>query len=72
MAGSGFSVGGGLLSSRGPIPRIVTVSYRNVEVHDALAALTGEDFGYEIESWRRWMSRNFNPNPEPVRRVPQP
>lgn len=69
---TGFNVGGGLMSSRGPIPRMVTVSYQNVEVRDALALLTTVDFGYEIDEWRQWMSRNFDPNPEPVRRVPQP
>ena len=24
--------------------------------------MTGQDFGYDIESWRHWVSREFNPN----------
>ena len=34
--------------------------------------LTGEDFGYDVEAWRRWVTRSFNPHPRPSRRVPQP
>ncbi len=47
-------------------------TYRNVEVLSALQKLTGEDFGYDMEAWRRWVTRSFNPNPRPSRRVPQP
>jgi hypothetical protein len=47
-------------------------TYRNVEVLGALQKLTGEDFGYDVEAWRRWVTRSFNPNPRPSRRVPQP
>jgi hypothetical protein len=55
-----------------PEPRVVPFTYRNVEVLAALVKLTGEDFGYDIELWRAWMSHKFNPNPKPSRRVPQP
>ena len=47
-------------------------TYRNVEVLSALQKLTGEDFGYDMEAWRRWVTRSFNPHPRPSRRVPQP
>ncbi len=47
-------------------------TYRNVEVLGALQKLTGQDFGYDIEAWRRWVTRSFNPHPNPSRRVPQP
>jgi hypothetical protein len=58
--------------SRGPVMQLVQVPYRNQEVHDALVTLTGKDFGYNIDAWRSWLSREFNPNPDPARRVPQP
>ena len=56
----------------GPEPKVVTFTYRNVEVLAALQRLTGQDFGYDVDSWRRWVARSFNPNPKPARRVPQP
>ncbi len=51
---------------------VETFSYRNVEVLGALQKLTGEDFGYDIAAWRRWVTRSYNPHPRPSRRVPQP
>jgi hypothetical protein len=51
---------------------IETFTYRNVEVLGALQKLTGEDFGYDVDAWRRWVTRSFNPHPNPRRRVPQP
>ena len=47
-------------------------TYRNVEVLVRLQKLTGEDFGYDVQAWRRWVTRSFNPHPRPSRRVPQP
>jgi hypothetical protein len=58
--------------SRGPEPRIVTLSYQNVEVLHALVQLTGRDFGYNIPAWRRWVSTSFRADEAPARRVPQP
>ncbi len=60
--------------SRSPVPepKVATFTYRNVEVLSALQKLTGQDFGYDIASWNRWVARSFNPNPKPARRVPQP
>jgi hypothetical protein len=52
--------------------QIIQVPYRNQEVHDALVTLTGKDFGYNIDAWKSWLARDFNPNPDPARRVPQP
>jgi hypothetical protein len=51
---------------------VETFSYQNVEVLSALQKLTGQDFGYDIPSWQRWVARSFNPHPRPTRRVPQP
>ncbi len=58
--------------SRGPIPRILSYSYQNVEVLAALVKLTGQDFGYDIPTWRQWLRTSFQPDPAPVRRVRQP
>lgn len=68
--GSGFMprVGADL----GPAPRLRTFTYHNVDVHDALVKLTGQDFEYDVAQWRAWLARAFNPRPEPARRVPQP
>ncbi len=60
------------LNQGAPEPKVATFTYRNVEVLSALQKLTGEDFGYDVESWNRWVARSFNPNPRPARRVPQP
>lgn len=56
----------------GPAPQLRTFTYRNAEVHDALVKLTGQDFEYDVARWRTWLARDFNPRPEPVRRIPQP
>lgn len=55
-----------------PEPKVATFTYRNTEVLNALQKLTGQDFGYDVDAWRDWVARSFNPNPKPVRRVPQP
>ena len=68
---TGVGIGGGL-GLAGPIPMRVPVSYQNVEVLSALVKLTGHDFGYDRAAWRRWLNTSFRPDPEPVRRVPQP
>jgi hypothetical protein len=53
-------------------PRVVTYTYRNTEVLAALQKLTGQDFDYNVPAWKEWVSREYNPNPRPGRRVPQP
>jgi hypothetical protein len=55
-----------------PEPKVATFNYRNVEVLSALQKLTGQDFGFDVDSWRGWVARSFNPHPKPSRRVPQP
>jgi hypothetical protein len=55
-----------------PEPTVVTFTYRNTEVLAALTKMTGQDFGYDIDSWRHWVSREFNPAPNPGRRVLKP
>jgi hypothetical protein len=68
----GFSLNVGAQIDNRPEPRVVTFTYRNVEVLAALEKMTGQDFGYDINSWRRWVSREFNPTPKPARQVTQP
>jgi hypothetical protein len=69
--GGGFF---GLIASpsRQPQLRVVTMTYQNVEVLAALEKLTGQEFGYDVDAWRRWIKDSFNPYPTPVRQVPQP
>lgn len=71
-SGSGLSVGGSASSSRGPVPKLMTYSYQNVEVLAALVKLTGRNFGYDEASWKHWVSTSFRPDTAPARRVPQP
>jgi|GEM_PF-1264445 len=57
---------------RAPLFRLVAYSYENVEVHNALVKLSGQDFGYDIATWRRWVNTKFRIDRAPIRRVPQP
>jgi hypothetical protein len=65
-----FSQGGG--GPREQMPRILTHRFQNVEVLATLVKLTGQDFGFDISAWQRWVSSGFHPDPTPARRVPQP
>ena len=63
--------GGG--PARKPAIRILTRVERNADVHEALVALTGRDFGYDLAAWKRWLALNpSSASPPPTRRVPQP
>ncbi|WP_152051181.1 HEAT repeat domain-containing protein [Tautonia marina] len=60
-----------------PVPRQVVRPYqhRNVEVLAALERLTGENLGYDVSAWNRWLRTEFRPPAEeerPARLVPQP
>jgi hypothetical protein len=55
-----------------PDARVATFHYQNAEVLSALEKLTLQDFGYDVASWRAWVSRSFNPERKAARRVPQP
>jgi PBS lyase HEAT-like repeat len=69
----GYLGGNAVLPSKGQQDaHVETFTYRNIEVLGALQKLTGQDFGYDVETWRRWIARSFNPHPNPSRRVPQP
>jgi len=68
--GVGMSVGGGGGGVKA-IPQIVPVDHPNVEVLAALVKLTGQDFGYNVPIWKRWMA-SFRSDPTPGRRVREP
>jgi hypothetical protein len=71
--GAGINTGGSNIGGRsGMLPRMIATNYRNVEVLAALVKMTGADFGYDIPTWRRWLTTSFRADPSPVRRVPQP
>jgi len=73
LPGNSFSAFGGVSGTRsGPPPRIVSITFQNVEVLATLVKLTGQDFGFDIYAWKRWVSSSFHPDPTPARRVPQP
>lgn len=55
-----------------PVVRVQTDVYRNTEVLRALVQLTGQDFGFDTDAWKRWLRAEFRPQPAPVREVPQP
>jgi hypothetical protein len=46
--------------------------FQNVEVLSTLIRLTGQDFGFDVRAWQRWVSSSFRADPAPLRRVPQP
>lgn len=71
-SGVGLSMGSGGMSEGPPELRMVTNVQRNPDVLDALRSLTGQDFGYDATTWKRWVARNFRENNHPVRSVPQP
>jgi hypothetical protein len=73
LPGASLSTGGlGSSTPRDQIPRIVPITFQNVEVLAALVKLTGQDFGFDIPSWKRWVASGFHPDKTPVRSVPQP
>jgi hypothetical protein len=67
--GSGVNLNGG---NQGATPKYVEVTHRNVEVLAALVKLTGQNFEYDIEAWKRWLSTAYQPEPKPAKRVHQP
>ena len=49
----GMSMGGG--------PTIISQSYRNQAVLDALSTLTGQNFGFDKQAWKAWYSAQRKP-----------
>jgi hypothetical protein len=69
---TGFEYSGNMSAGKGPMPVSVPYVNRNVEVREALMKLTGQDFGFDAQAWRRWIATSFRPEATPARRVPQP
>jgi hypothetical protein len=67
---TGASLGG--IDANRPVPRVVTIIHQNPAVLEALETLTGQNFGYDVDAWRRWLNNAPRPAPAPARRVPQP
>ena len=67
--GVGMGNGGALR----PNAQVVTNLLRNEEVHQALMTLTGEDFEFDVPTWREWQKTRFQLTPStPQRQVRQP
>ena len=69
---SGFALGTGGATQGPAVPTLVPVQAGNPEVLDALTSLTGQNYGYNIDLWRRWHARAPRPANVPARRVPAP
>lgn len=69
---TGSSIGGGSTPPAGQTPRLVQIEHRNDEVLAALVKLTGCNFGYDIPTWKQWMTTSFKVEAKPSRRVPEP
>ncbi|WZO99858.1 HEAT repeat domain-containing protein [Isosphaeraceae bacterium EP7] len=67
-----FGYNGAMSAGKGPMPVSVPYVNRNVEVREALIKLTGQDFGFDAQAWRRWIATSFRPEVAPARSVPQP
>jgi hypothetical protein len=72
LYGASLGLGSVGVPIRQPELRVVTFTYRNVEVLAALQKMTGQDFDYDIDAWRQWVAHDFNPAPKPARRVAEP
>ena len=74
--GPGSSIGGGGSfgsgSSRGPVARLVSIEHRNGEVLAALVKLTGRDYGFDVSTWKQWVTTSFKVATPPSRRVREP
>ena len=72
-SGSGLSNGAGAPGlGSGRMPSMVFYTIQNGEVLAALIKMTGQDFGYDVDAWKRWLRTSFRPDSAPARHVPQP
>jgi hypothetical protein len=58
--GTGMSMGGG--------PKIISQQFTNQSVLDALAAITGQNFGFNQSAWRHWYAAQKKPETIDARR----
>ncbi|HEY4312247.1 MAG TPA: HEAT repeat domain-containing protein [Pirellulales bacterium] len=54
--GGGGGNGGGTFSFGGGGPKTEDRNFNNQNVRNALASLTGQDFGYDQQAWKRWLA----------------
>ncbi|HWE35804.1 MAG TPA: HEAT repeat domain-containing protein [Isosphaeraceae bacterium] len=64
--------GGGGGMQVAPQPQVVYDVLRNGLVLQALQKLTGKDYGYDVDAWRRWVDTSFRAREDAARRVRQP
>lgn len=73
--GSGLTMGGGVnqmppqykpVFQAGPQPN------PNPAVYSSLVRLTGVDFGYDVNSWKKWIATSFRVEEQTGKRVPTP
>jgi hypothetical protein len=63
-----FTPGGGAGLSMGSSRRQVAVPMKNEQVLEAIVALTGENFGWDLTAWRGWLARQRAPASIDLRR----
>jgi hypothetical protein len=63
-----FTPSGGAGLSMGSSRRQVAVPMKNEQVLEAIVALTGENFGWDITAWRVWLARQRTPASIDLRR----
>lgn len=68
LFGKGPGGGAAGLSVGGKTPKYVEGYVRNREVLEALVALTGADFGYDVGAWKTWLAAQGSREPIDVRR----
>ena len=66
---SGFSSDGSLNSfSVGGDDSPKIINHKNSEVHSAIVRITGQDFGYDEDTWRKWYVENYTSQEDDLRR----
>jgi hypothetical protein len=58
----GNSPQGGTFSFGGGGPKYEDRQFQNTSVRDALVSLTGQDFGYDRQAWKRWLASQKKQN----------
>ncbi|MEI7920397.1 MAG: hypothetical protein WCJ40_00635 [Planctomycetota bacterium] len=73
--GNSLSMGGGGAPNSvqlTPVLRSGREAFPNPAVLASLVQLTGEDFGYDVQIWKKWQAESFRLNGAPQKRVPKP
>jgi len=60
--------GGGTMSFGAPQPQTIARQMQNPSVLDALSVITGQNFGYDVPAWKRWLATQKNTQSVDARR----